>query len=265
MQALSVVIISYNEEQNIGRCIGSLAGVADEVIVVDSFSEDNTVAIALSKGATVKQSEFNGYINQKNKAIDMAGNDLVLLMDADEALSDELAASIMASKKDFSKSAYSMNRRSFFCGKFITRGLWYPDRKLRLFDKRLGKCGGLDPHDKIIMNEPVSVKHLHGDLLHYSFNTVEEYLERNDAVSTIAAQSLFNEGIKKPWTKTIFSPLWAFINGYFLRLGFLDGRKGFIIATHTANQSFSKYQKLRRLHKEELKKNNMGINFQQQV
>ena len=265
MQALSVVIISYNEEKNISRCLGSLEGVADEVIVVDSFSDDNTVAVALSNGAIVKQSEFNGYINQKNKAINLASNALVLLMDADEALSNELAASILAAKNDLTQTAYSMNRRSFFCGKFITRGLWYPDRKLRLFDKRLGRCGGLDPHDKIIMNEPVAVKHLHGDLLHYSFNTVEEYLERNDAVSTIAARSLFEAGIKRPWTKLVFSPLWAFINGYFLRLGFLDGRKGLIIATHTANQSFSKYQKLRRLHKEEFKKNNLGINFQQQV
>lgn len=254
MDSLSVVIISYNEEKNIGRCIQSVKGIADEVILVDSYSDDRTVEIALSLGAIVKQSRFDGYINQKNKAINMASSSHVLLMDADEAVSAELAASILEAKKSFSFSAYTMNRCSFFCGRFIKTGLWYPDRKLRLFEKRLGACGGMNPHDRIIMKEACKSKHLSGDLLHYTFDSIEEYLKRNEEVSTIAAQSLFEAGIRKPWTKTVFSPLWAFINGYFLRLGFLDGRTGFIIALHTANQSFSKYQKLRRMHKEDIKK-----------
>lgn len=254
MQALSVVVISYNEEKIIGRCLDSVSRIADEVIVVDSYSEDGTVAIAESKGAIVKQSAFDGYINQKNKAINLASHNMVLLLDADEAVSEELADSILEAKKDFSFSAYSMSRCSFFCGKFIRRGLWYPDKKLRLFDKRLGICGGMNPHDRIIMKDAVAVKQLNGDLLHYSFDTVEEYLDRNEAVSTIAAQSLYDAGIRRPWTKTIFSPLWAFINGYFLRMGFLDGQQGFIIALHTANQSYSKYAKLRRMHKQEYKK-----------
>jgi glycosyltransferase involved in cell wall biosynthesis len=258
MQALSVVIISYNEEKNIGRCIRSVAPIADEVVVIDSFSDDDTVRIALSLGAIVKQSQFDGYINQKNKAINLATHQMVLLLDADEAVGNELAASILEAKKGPVFNAYSMNRCSFFCGKFITHGLWYPDKKLRLFNKEMGKCGGMDPHDRIIMNEEVPVKHLKGDLLHYTFDTVEEYLERNNAVSAIAARSLYEAGIKKPWTKIIFSPLWAFINGYFLRLGFLDGHDGYIIALHTANQSYMKYQMLRLLHRQDLKKLSAG-------
>lgn len=254
MPGLSVVIISYNEAENIGRCIDSVKRVADEVILIDSFSTDRTVEIATARGAIVKQSQFYGYINQKNKAINMAGNDFVLLLDADEALSEELADSILAEKNNFPFSGYSMNRCSFFCGKFIKRGLWYPDRKLRLFDKRLGYCGGMNPHDRIIMKEDVAIKHLKGDLLHYSFDSLDEYYERNEAVSTIAAQSLFEAGIKKNRSKQILSPAWAFINGYFLRLGFLDGSLGLVIALHTANQSFSKYQKLRRMHKQDVKK-----------
>lgn len=254
MQALSVVIITYNEEKNIGRCIDSVSKVADEVIIVDSFSGDNTVSIALLKGATIHQSKFDGYIKQKNKAIQLANNDHILLLDADEALDDELATAILEAKTTFRFPAYSMNRCNFFCGSFIRRGLWYPDRKLRLFDRRLGQCGGMNPHDKIVMNARVRVHHLKGDLLHYTYNSLEEYLERNDEVSTTAARSLYDAGIKKPWTKNIFSPLWAFINGYFLRLGFLDGYNGFIIALHTANQSYAKYQKLRRLHRQELNK-----------
>lgn len=252
MQALSVVIITYNEEKNIGRCITSVGKIADEVIVVDSFSDDDTVKTATAMGAIVKQSAFDGYIKQKNKAIGLASNNYVLLLDADEVLSDELAGSILLAKEDFACKAYTMKRCNIFCGKYIKHGLWYPDKKLRLFDKRFGTCGGLNPHDKIIMQQDVAVKLLKGDLLHYTFSSINEYRRRNEEVSAVAAQSLYDAGIKKSRFKIIFSPLWAFINGYFLRLGFLEGHKGFVIAIHTAHQSFLKYQKLRQLQRQDI-------------
>lgn len=252
MHALSVVIITYNEEKKIRHCIESVRMVADEIIVVDSFSDDDTVNIAVSMGAVVKQCEFNGYINQKNKAISLAANNYVLLLDADEGLSDELADAIAEAKKRFNFSAYSMKRCSIFRGKHIKHGLWYPDKKLRLFDKRFGTCGGLNPHDKIIMEENVDVKLLKGDLLHYTYDTLEEYRKRNEEVSRVAAQSLYDAGIKRSRLKIIFSPLWAFINGYFLRLGFIEGYNGFMIALHTAHQSYLKYQKLRQLQREDI-------------
>lgn len=251
MHTLSVVIITYNEEKNIRRCIESVKKIADEIIVVDSFSDDDTVKLAESLGAVVKQSEFKGYISQKNKAINLASNNYVLLLDADEFLSDELAGSILGEKKEFAFKAYSMKRCSIFRGKCIRRGLWYPDKKLRLFDKRLGACGGLNPHDKILMKKDVAVKQLKGDLFHYTYDSLEEYRNRNYEVSVVAAQSLYEAGIRKPKLKIIFSPLWAFINGYFLRLGFMEGYNGFVIAVHTAQQSFLKYQKLRQLQREE--------------
>lgn len=253
MHTLSVVIITYNEEKNIGRCIESVRGIADEIIVVDSFSDDDTVNIALSMGALVKQSKFDGYITQKNKAISMAANDYVLLLDADESVSKELAENILIAKKDFRFRAYSMKRCSIFCGKFIKHGLWYPDKKLRLFDKRYGSCGGLNPHDRIIMKEKSgAVKLLKGDLLHYTFDNLEEYRLRNEEVSMVAAQSIYEAGISKSRLKIIFSPLWAFINGYILRLGFLEGYTGFVIAVHTAQQSFLKYRKLRELQRRDI-------------
>ena len=254
MQPLSAVIISYNEERNIGRCIRSLLAVADEVVVVDSFSTDETVKIALSLGAVVGQLKFEGYICQKNKAIKMATHDLVLLLDADEALSDELSGSVLEAKRSTGYGAYSMNRSSSLCGKFINHGLWYPDRKLRLFNRNMGRCGGMDPHDRIILVDGIQVKHLRGDLLHYAFETLEEYQEKNIEVSTMAAKSLYEAGVKRSWSKILFSPLWAFINGYFLRLGFLDGYRGLLIAIHTANQSYMKYQRLRQLHRQNFKK-----------
>jgi glycosyltransferase involved in cell wall biosynthesis len=252
MNALSVVIITFNEEKNIKRCIESVTRVADEIIVIDSFSDDRTVEIAASLGAKVKQSAFDGYINQKNKAINEAANQYVLLMDADEFLSDELAASILKEKNNFTCKAYAMKRCNIFRGKYIRHGLWYPDRKLRLFDKRFGYCGGMNPHDIIVMQENTDVKLLNGDLFHHTFENIESYRRRNNEVSTVIAQSLFDAGVKKSKYKIIFSPLWSFINGYFLRLGFLEGYNGFIIAALTAQQSLLKYQKLRQLQRQQV-------------
>lgn len=252
MNALSVVIITFNEEKNIGRCIGSVKTVADEIIVIDSFSNDRTVDIATAMGARVKQSVFDGYVNQKNKAINETLHDYVLLLDADEFLSEELADSILKEKQNFEYKAYAMKRCNIFRGSFIRHGLWYPDRKLRLFDKRYGCCGGLNPHDEIIMKDTRKVKLLKGDMYHHTFDDVDAYRKRNIEVSNIVAQSIFEAGIKKSRWKIIFSPAWSFINGYFLRLGFLEGYNGFIIAMLTAQQSFLKYQRLRQLHRQQI-------------
>ena len=250
MKPLSAVIITLNEEANIGRCIDSLWYVADEIIVLDSFSSDDTASIAMERGAIVKQEMFAGYKEQKNRALKLTKCDYVLSLDADEALSPELIAAILKSKKDFQFKAYSMNRYNHYCGRFIKHGLWYPDRKIRLFDKRIATWGGMNPHDKIVLCENNKVQFLKGDILHYAFNTIEEHLERNERMSSIAAQAIFDSRKKKHWSKIILSPLWSFINGYFLRLGFLDGYYGWIIAIQNAHLSFLKYQKLQRLKKE---------------
>jgi glycosyltransferase involved in cell wall biosynthesis len=250
MKLLSAVIITWNEEENIGRCIDSLWKVADEIIVVDSYSSDNTVAIAKQKGANVKQKPFHGYIEQKNNALMTASHNYVLSLDADEILSDKLVNSILKEKIDFRYSAYFMNRRNSYCGKFIKHGLWYPNQKLRLFDKRIASWGGMNPHDKIQLNGNNKASFMEGDILHYAYNSIDEHIRRNEEISTIAAWSLYESGKRKHWSKIFLSPLWSFFHGYFLRLGFLDGYYGFIIATHTASQSFLKYQKLRRLQKQ---------------
>lgn len=252
MNALSVVIITFNEEKNIRRCIESVIPVADEIIVIDSFSDDRTVEIALSLGAKVKRSAFDGYIKQKSKAINEASSQYVLLLDADEFLSDELAASVLKEKACFTYKAYAMKRCNIFRGSYIRHGLWYPDRKLRLFDKRFGQCGGLNPHDTIVMHEKTAVKLLEGDLFHHTFKDIGAYRRRNIEVSTVIAQSIFDAGIKRSKYKIIISPLWSFINGYFLRLGFLDGYNGFIIAVFTTQQSYLKYQKLRQLQRQQI-------------
>lgn len=249
MQPLSAVIITYNEEENIARCLDSIGSLADEVIVVDSYSTDNTVDIARSMGAVVYREKFRGYIGQKNLAIELASYNYILSLDADEALHPGLAAAILEEKKTFLHRAYSMNRCTRYCGHFIRHGLWYPDKKIRLFDRRIAAWGGLNPHDKIQLKNGYAVKHLKGDLLHYSFNTPEDLVWQNNRLSSIAAASLYNTGVRSSWYKLTVRPAWAFLNGYLLRGGFLDGADGYTIAVNTAHQVFLKYSKLAKMEK----------------
>ena len=244
MRAISVVIITFNEENNIGRCIDSVKKIADEILVVDSFSSDNTVAIAKNKGAIVHQEKFRGYVEQKNLALQLSSHQYVLCLDADEALDEILINSILELKTTVHAQAYSMNRCTNYCGRFIRRGLWYPDKKLRLFDKEIAVWGGVNPHDKVILTKAVKIHHLKGDLLHYSFNSIEEHVAQNNKFSGISAQALYQAGKRTNLFKITVNPIWAFIHGYFLRFGFLDGLYGFIIAINISHLTFLKHTKL---------------------
>lgn len=253
MHPLSAVIITFNEEANIGRCIESLKKVADEIVVLDSYSTDQTVAIARSHGALVHQEKFRGYIGQKNFAMQLASHNYILSLDADETLDDTLVNTILEAKKTFSHRAYRFNRCTNYCGHFIRHGLWYPDPKVRLFDKRVSKWTGLNPHDKIQVQAGFKVKKLSGDILHYSFNTPDDLVWQNNRLSSIAATSLYANGGRSSWFKMLIRPTWAFLNGYLFRLGFLDGADGFTIAVNTAHQVFLKYSKLYRLQQHKQK------------
>jgi len=248
MEKISVVIITFNEEKKLTRCIESVKPVADEIIVLDSFSTDNTVKIARMAGALVYQQTFHGYKEQKNAALEFASNNYILSIDADEALSVELINSILTAKEKFTCSAYIMNRCNFFSGRFIRHGLWYPDKKIRLFDKRMASWGGMNPHDKIILPGRATICHLEGDLFHYSFSNINEYIKRNDEISTIAAKSLYNSG-HRSGIKILINPVWRFIKSYFIKKGFLDGYPGFLIAKNTCAQAYMKYKKLNRLNR----------------
>jgi glycosyltransferase involved in cell wall biosynthesis len=252
--ALSVIIIAYNEENSIGRCIDSVKKVADEIIVLDSYSTDRTVEIARAKGAIVRQEKFRGYIEQKNRALQLSSHHFVLSLDADEALDQELVNSILAAKKDFRAKAYKMNRCANYCGRFIRHGLWYPDQKVRLFDKRLARWGGANPHDRIELSNRVKVKHLKGNLLHYSYNSIEDHLLQNNHFSTISARTLHEKGVRSHWGKILLNPMWTFIHGYLLRAGFLDGFYGFVIGVNSSHYTFLKYIKLRNLQRTKSRK-----------
>lgn len=244
---LSAVIITYNEERNIGRCIDSLKDVVDDIVVVDSFSSDATESIVRAKKARFISHAFEGHIEQKNWAISQALFPHVLSLDADEALDEHLRKAIIAVKNNWQFDAYILNRLTNYCGKWIRHGLWYPDFKLRLWDSRKGAWGGQNPHDTFIMQAGSSKAKLAGHLLHYSIYSFEEHLQQIRKFTDISSAAAFKNGKKSSILKIIFSPTLKFFRAYVLRLGFLDGKEGWMIARWSAYATYLKYTKLKAL------------------
>lgn len=249
MPKISAVIITFNEAQNITRCIKSLLDIADEIVVIDSGSEDDTVALAKDLGAKVVTHPFEGHIQQKNFAITQTQHDWILSLDADEALSETLKTSISALKNELKYDGYEFNRLTNYCGKWIKHCGWYPDKKLRLFKKGKGQWGGKNPHDKYILDDAKSVEYLKGDLLHYTFYTTNEHKAQITKFTDIAAQSLFELGKQSNWFKIVGKAIFKFIRNYFLKLGFLDGVTGFHICRLSAYATYLRYYKLMQLNK----------------
>jgi len=249
MIKLSVVIITFNEEQNIGRCLDSVKEVADEIVVLDSFSTDRTREICEEHNVRFFTHKFDGHIQQKNRAITHASNPYILSLDADEVLSETLKASIIQVKQNPDADGYTFNRLTNYCGTWIHHCGWYPDRKLRLFDARKGRWAGFNPHDKYEMEEGSVIKHLQGDLLHYSYHSIEQHHLQVEKFTTIVAGSDFKAGKKAPLLKVWFSPVVKFVRDYFFLLGFLDGKAGFTVCRISAGATFKKYKKLRKLYK----------------
>jgi glycosyltransferase involved in cell wall biosynthesis len=245
MAKLSVAIITMNEEKNIGRCLQSVQDIADEIVVVDSGSTDKTKVICEKFGVRFIVQPFLGYIGQKNFALESTIHEYVLSLDADEALSPELKRSIQMEKENgFLFIGYSMNRLSWFCDQWIRHGSWYPDRKLRLILKSAAKWGGMNPHDKLELNANSTEKHLAGDLLHYTYYTIDEYILQGNKFSSISAKAMFEQGKKAGYLNLLWNPFMAFVKNYFFRAGFLDGFNGYLIARQSAYQTFLKYAKL---------------------
>ncbi|MBX0291248.1 glycosyltransferase family 2 protein [Hymenobacter sp. HSC-4F20] len=244
---LSVVIITYNEERNIGRCLEAVRAVADEVVVVDSFSTDNTVAICGQYGAQVVQHAFEGYVQQKNFATAQARHDHVLQLDADEVLTEELRQSILQAKQNWQGAGYTLARLTNYCGSWVRHGGWYPDRKLRLYDRRLGQWTGLLLHERyeLTPGQPRPLP-LTGDALHYSYDSVAQHVSQLNRFTSIAAEELWLRGKRRVSVfHLLLKPWWKFTHGYFLRLGFLDGFAGLSIAAISAWGVFLKFAKLK--------------------
>lgn len=248
MIKISAVIISYNEEKYIGRCLESLQQVADEIIIVDSYSQDKTREICESHNVKFIEHEFEGYRQQKNWAMFQASNEIILSLDADECLSEELENSILNVKNNWDADAYSFNRLNNYYGKWIKHSGVYPDRKIRLFDRRKGKWGGVNPHDKFIVNPGEKHKFLAGDLLHYVQDSIDDHVDKIRLFSGINAGEYYKMGENSSFLKILVHPTWRFFKSYFFNMGFLDGYYGFVICSLNAYASFLKHIKIRKLN-----------------
>ena len=244
MAKISACIISYNEEKNIEDCLRSLEDVADEIVVVDSFSTDRTVEITSRYTDSIYHEEFVGYIEKKNLAVSKAKYDWILSLDCDERLSPELASSILAIKEslDEQQNAYRMPRKTFYVYRWLNH-CWYPDKKVRLFNKRRAQWGGVNPHDKVIVEEG-SIVDLRGDLQHYSFNSISDHLQTMDKLSEIGAREIIASGRHVSLFDPLTHGLWTFIRLYFFKRGFLDGLAGFIVSVLSSMHAFVKYSKV---------------------
>ena len=247
---LSVVIITFNEENNIERCLNSIKEVADEIVVLDSYSSDKTADICKHYNATFIQHEFLGHIEQKNKALSHAKYDYVLSLDADEALSPELSLSIQKIKKHAQHKAYNFNRLTFYENTPIKTCGWYPDTKIRLWNTKIGKWGGINPHDKVILEKSIRVKHLDGDLFHYSFSDFKDYLDRQIKYAKVAGQAYYQANERFYLFKLLINPSYRFIRDYFFNLGFTEGTTGLMISVVSAFSVFIKYYTYFKLKKD---------------
>lgn len=246
MNKISVIIITFNEERNLARCLDSVKDVGDEIVIVDSTSKDNTVAIARGYNAVVIDHPFEGYGEQKNFATTQASNNWILSLDADEVLTPELRHSILAIKKEAKHDVYEMPRITNYCGKWIKHCGWYPDRQTRLYDRTKGKWQEQKVHEYWRADNESSKKGLlKGDLLHYSFATISEHLKKIEKYSELAAMAAVESGKSSSLFKIWLSPKWHFFTEYIIRLGFLDGFYGYMICKLSAYATFIKYSKIR--------------------
>ena len=244
---LSAVIITYNEEEHLEKCLASLVDVCDEIIVVDSFSTDKTEEICRHYNVIFIQHKFEGYIEQKNFAIQQATHNYILSLDGDEALSDELKESILGIKAHWDHDGFYSSRLNNYCGQWIKHSDWYPDKKLRLFKKGSGEWKGINPHDSYRLKNGKKKGVLEGDLFHWIYRDYDEHKEKVENFSNIASKAYYKLGIKSSYFKIIFRPFWAFFKSYFLRLGILDGKNGYRICKQSFNVTLLKYQKLYKL------------------
>ena len=240
---ISATIITYNEERNLPRAIESLR-CADEVLVVDSGSTDRTVEIAEKLGARVMESSWPGYAKQKNLAAENAAHDWILSLDADESLSEALEGEIWRLKKNGPEfDGYTMPRMAKYLGRWIHHSGWYPDRKIRLYNRQKARWQGEFVHESVKVDGRIG--HFESNLLHFTCDSLSEHLRVMDRYTTLAAEQLLAIGEKPTWGRLIFEPPWTFFRTYVLKAGYLDGVEGLAIANMAALYNFVKYAKAR--------------------
>jgi glycosyltransferase involved in cell wall biosynthesis len=244
MKPISVVIITHNEEKNIARSLTSVLKISSDVIVVDSFSTDTTAEICKKYPVKFVQRKWDGYSLQKNYGNDLAANDWILSIDADEELSEALVDSIKREFKNPSYDCYEMNFRTNFCGQWLRFGHWNPDKHIRIFNKKNIQWDTNAVHEQLTISGSMRVGKLKGKMNHYTIQTLEQYRKKNDYYIELSAQKMAANNKKSNFIKLYFSPAYRFFHSYILKLGILDGYYGYVIARETARVAYLKYKKL---------------------
>lgn len=240
---LSAVIITFNEERNILRCLESAAVISDEIVVVDSYSSDRTAELCLNfPNVKFIQRAWQGYAQTKNWANQQTTHDYILSLDADEVPDEQLHQSIKLVKASGLKGLYELNRLTNYCGHWVKHSGWYPDRKIRIFPKSQANWDGDFVHETLRTDSALKISALSGHLHHFSYHTLEDHRLRIEKYATLNAQKLFTDGKRPLIIKRWIAPIWKFYQVFFLKLGFLDGIAGFHIARLSAKSVYLKYK-----------------------
>ena len=246
---ISVVIITNNEAHIIANTLQSLQAVTSDIVVVDSGSTDETVAICKKFLANVIETGWAGYGINKNMGIEAAKNDWILSLDADEAIDDQLQQSLLQLTLANDEEVFNLRFKNFFCNKWIRFGEWGFDWHIRLFNRKRVHWNNVAVHENLVFPAHVKVTKLKGNVLHYTVHNRKEYDAKTDHYARMNAKKYVEAGKKPNLFKQYFSPIFAFIQHYIFRLGFLDGIEGFIIAKTTARYTFLKYRYLKEMNK----------------
>jgi len=246
MPTLSVIIITKNESLNIEACLASVS-FADEIIIVDAGSHDDTVAICHRFTDQIfVTDDWLGFGLQKNRALAKATQDWVLSIDADERVSSALQTEIKQAMKSQIYNAFRISRQSYYCGRWLKHGGWFPDYVIRLFRRDAAQFSPDEIHERVVLQDEKNHKigTLTHPLQHHSFRSLEEVLEKVNRYSTANASKYYKQGKRASLKKAIFHGLWAFVRTYFFQAGFLDGREGFMLAVSNAEGTYYRYLKL---------------------
>lgn len=239
MNKITALIITLNEERHIGACIDAVAGLCEEVLIIDSWSTDRTKEIAEAKGAKVIENTFKGFGPQKNLGTNLASNDLILSIDADEMVSDELRKSISTIKENHTAAAYSFNILNFIGNRAVRTCGWYPDTHVRLYDRQKVKWNDRKVHEGLIVNG--NIQFLRGDLLHYSYEDISELKLKSTHYAKLGAEVYKDRNMFYLLIKIMVSPIAKFFKTYIMKRGFTDGYLGLMISYYRAKETFLKY------------------------
>ena len=253
MQRVSVIIITHNEEEIIGRTLASVNDITDDIIIVDNGSNDRTLEIAKSFGARILQTSWDGFGKNKNKGIDMANHDWILSIDADELIDETLRAALLHNSFLDPTRVYTLKFRTFIAGVGLRYGQSASEKHIRIFNKNFIRWNNAEVHEELLLPTGTRILPFPGYVLHHSYKDIRDYMQKCNAYTSLRAMEMFRQGKKANMFKLYLNPLYTFILNYFFRVGFLDGFWGYTYAKLSSTYSYLKYAKLKELYSKERK------------